>query len=147
MGAGSAGTVLANRLSENPNVRVLLLEAGGSENIISDIPVAYQSLQQTPMDWQYKTVPQEAACFGLKAKRSLWPRGKVMGGSSTLNALVYVRGAKSDYDNWVRNGAIGWSWEEVFPYFLKSEDNKDPSVAFNGKLTHKIPLPPYVQQS
>ena len=135
MGAGSAGTVLANRLSENPHVRVLLLEAGGSENIISDIPIAYQSLQMTPMDWQYKTVPQEAACFGLKNKRSLWPRGKVMGGSSTLNALMYVRGAKSDYDNWVRHGAIGWSWEEVFPYFLKSEDNKDPSVAHNGKLT------------
>lgn len=133
MGAGSAGSVLANRLSENPSVRVLLLEAGGSENIISDIPVAYQMLQQTPMDWQYKTVPQEASCFGLKSKRSLWPRGKVMGGSSTLNALLYVRGVKSDYDQWVRQGALGWSWEEVFPYFLKSEDNRDPSVAFNGK--------------
>ncbi len=68
VGAGSAGSVLANRLSEDPTVRVLLIEAGGSENIISDIPIAYQSLQQTPMDWAYQTEPQEAACFGLKER-------------------------------------------------------------------------------
>jgi len=68
VGAGSAGAVLAARLSENPSVNVLLLEAGGSENIISDIPLAYQSLQNTPMDWAYRTVPQEASCFGLKDK-------------------------------------------------------------------------------
>lgn len=68
VGAGSAGAVLANRLSEDPNNRVLLLEAGGSENMISDIPIAYQSLQQTPMDWGYQTEPQEAACFGHKEK-------------------------------------------------------------------------------
>ena len=133
MGAGTAGAVVANRLSEDPRVSVLLLEAGGSENIISDIPLAYQALQGTPVDWQYRTVPQEASCFGLREKRSKWPRGKVLGGSSTINAMIYTRGARSDYDNWVRDGAIGWSWEEVFPYFLKSEDNKDPSIAFNGK--------------
>lgn len=68
VGAGSAGAVMANRLSEDPTVRVLLLEAGGSENLISDIPIAYQSLQQTPMDWSYATEPQEAACFGHKEK-------------------------------------------------------------------------------
>lgn len=68
VGAGTAGTVLANRLSEDPSVRVLLLEAGGSENLVSDIPIAYQSLQQTPMDWAYATEPQEAACFGHKEK-------------------------------------------------------------------------------
>ena len=68
VGAGSAGAVMANRLSEDPTVRVLLLEAGGSENLISDIPIAYQSLQQTPMDWSYVTEPQEAACFGHKEK-------------------------------------------------------------------------------
>ena len=68
VGAGSAGAVVANRLSEDPTVRVLLLEAGGSENLISDIPIAYQTLQQTPMDWSYATEPQEAACFGHKEK-------------------------------------------------------------------------------
>ena len=134
VGAGTAGSVVASRLSEDPFVTVLLLEAGGSENIISDIPLAYQALQGTPVDWQYKTVPQEASCFGLREKRSKWPRGKVLGGSSTINAMVYTRGARSDYDNWVRDGAIGWSWEEVFPYFLKSEDNRDPSIAYNGML-------------
>lgn len=110
----------------------MLLEAGGSESIISDIPLAYQSLQQTPVDWGYRTVPQESSCFGLNEKRSKWPRGKVLGGCSTINAMIYTRGARSDYDNWVKNGAIGWSWEEVFPYFLKSEDNRDPSIAYNG---------------
>lgn len=70
MGAGSAGAVLASRLSEDPHVRVLLLEAGGSENIISDIPIAYQQLQRTPMDWQYVTEPQEAACFGMNQRVS-----------------------------------------------------------------------------
>lgn len=68
VGGGSAGSVLANRLSEDPYTRVLLLEAGGTENIITDIPLAYQSIQQTPMDWKYKTVPQKSACFGLKGK-------------------------------------------------------------------------------
>ena len=135
MGAGSAGSVLASRLSEDPSTRVLLLEAGSSENVVSDMPVAYQSLQQTPMDWKYKTVAQEAACFGLKGRQSLWPRGKVMGGSSTLNANLYVRGTRADYDQWSRDGAIGWSWKEVFPYFIKSEDNRDSSVAFNGEFT------------
>lgn len=134
MGAGSAGSVLASRLSEDPSTRVLLLEAGSSENVVSDMPVAYQSLQQTPMDWKYKTVAQEASCFGLKGRQSLWPRGKVMGGSSTLNANLYVRGTRNDYDQWSRDGAIGWSWKEVFPYFIKSEDNRDSSVAFNGKV-------------
>ncbi|XP_074605752.1 glucose dehydrogenase [FAD, quinone]-like [Brevipalpus obovatus] len=132
VGAGSAGAVLANRLSENPMVKVLLLEAGGSENIISDIPIAYQMLQHTPMDWSYLTEPQEASCFGLREKRSRWPRGRVLGGSSVLNVMLYVRGNRHDYDRWVKEGAIGWSWEEVFPYFLKSEDNHDPNFAYNG---------------
>lgn len=64
-----------------------------------------------------------------------WPRGKVLGGSSVLNYMLYIRGNKRDYDNWAKNGAYGWSWNEVFPYFLKSEDNTDPEMAFNGKRT------------
>lgn len=137
VGAGSAGSVLANRLSEDPRVKVLLLEAGGSENIISDIPIAYQMLQHTPMDWSYLTEPQESSCFGLKDKRSRWPRGRVLGGSSVMNVMLYVRGNRLDYENWVKNGAIGWSWEEVFPYFLKSEDNRDSNYAFNGNCPSK----------
>ncbi|XP_015785701.1 glucose dehydrogenase [FAD, quinone]-like isoform X1 [Tetranychus urticae] len=132
VGAGSAGSVLANRLSEDPRVKVLLLEAGGSENIISDIPIAYQMLQHTPMDWSYLTEPQESSCFGLKDKRSRWPRGRVLGGSSVINVMLYVRGNRLDYEQWVRNGAVGWSWEEVFPYFLKAEDNRDANIAYNG---------------
>ena len=119
-------------MTEDPLIKVLVLEAGGSESIISDIPLAYQSLQGTPVDWGYRTVPQEAACFALNEKRSKWPRGKVLGGCSTINAMIYTRGSPTDYDKWVREGAIGWSWEEVFPYFLKSEDNRDPSIAYNG---------------
>ncbi|UXI22343.1 POU domain protein CF1A [Sarcoptes scabiei] len=132
IGGGSAGTVLANRLSEDPTVTVLLLEAGGNENFISDIPLAYQSLQMTPLDWQYSTEPQKAACFGLRGKRSLWPRGKVLGGCSVLNVNLYVRGNRHDYDLWAQNGAYGWSWKEVFPYFLRSEDNQDRFYLRNG---------------
>ncbi|RWS28143.1 glucose dehydrogenase (acceptor)-like protein 3 [Leptotrombidium deliense] len=132
VGGGSAGAVMANRLSENPFWKVLLLEAGGSESILSDIPIAAATLQQTPLDWAYQTEPQEAACFGFINRRSRWPRGRVLGGSSVLNYMLYIRGNRRDYDNWVRQGAHGWSWAEVFPYFLKSEDNRDPSIASNG---------------
>ncbi len=132
VGAGSAGAVLANRLSEDPAIKVLLLEAGGSENIFSDIPIAAATLQLTPVDWGYKTEPQELSCFGLKGQQSNWPRGKVLGGSSVLNYMLYVRGNKRDYDLWAENGAYGWSWQDVLPYFIKSEDNQDPAVAANG---------------
>ncbi|XP_053203388.1 glucose dehydrogenase [FAD, quinone]-like [Panonychus citri] len=132
VGGGSAGAVLANRLSENPGWRVLLLEAGGSESILSDIPIAAATLQMTPIDWAYQTEPQEASCFGLINRRSRWPRGRVLGGSSVLNYMLYVRGNRRDYDTWAKIGAFGWSWEEVFPYFLKSEDNRDPSLVYNG---------------
>lgn len=92
MGAGSAGCVIANRLSSNPHVRVLLLEAGGSESVVSDIPQTVIMLQGTPIDWQYKTVPQKHACLGLKGRRSIWPRGKVLGGTSAINYMMYIRG-------------------------------------------------------
>lgn len=132
VGAGSAGAVVANRLSEDPTVKVLLLEAGGSENIFSDIPLAAATLQMTPIDWAYQTEPQSASCFGFVNRRSRWPRGRVLGGSSVLNYMLYVRGNKRDYDNWVEMGAYGWSWDDVLPYFIKSEDNRDPAVAGNG---------------
>lgn len=133
VGGGSAGAVMANRLSEDESVKVLLLEAGGSENLFSDIPIAAATLQMTPIDWAYQTEPQEASCFGLINRRSRWPRGRVLGGSSVLNYMLYIRGNSRDYDNWAQNlGAYGWSWDEVLPYFIKSEDNRDPTIASNG---------------
>lgn len=114
-------------------MKVLLLEAGGSESIFSDIPIAAATLQQTTLDWAYQTEPQTASCFGLVNQRSRWPRGKVLGGTSVLNYMIYIRGNKLDYDQWaVDAGAPEWSWKEVFPYFLKSEDNKDPKMWKNG---------------
>ncbi|CAA3006459.1 glucose dehydrogenase [FAD, quinone]-like [Olea europaea subsp. europaea] len=132
VGGGSAGAVMANRLSEDADKKVLLLEAGGSENILSDVPLAAATLQMTPIDWAYQTEPQEASCFGLVNRRSRWPRGRVLGGSSVLNYMLYIRGNKRDYNRWAAEGADGWSWPEVFPYFLKSEDNQDEHIASNG---------------
>ncbi|XP_067139595.1 glucose dehydrogenase [FAD, quinone]-like [Centruroides vittatus] len=132
VGGGSAGAVLANRLSEDKDVTVLLLEAGTNENYVTDIPVLAAFLQLSPLDWGYETVTQEASCFGLYERKSRWPRGKVLGGSSVLNYMLYVRGNRYDYDIWAANGATGWSWKDVYPYFLKSEDNRDPSVVRNG---------------
>lgn len=128
VGSGSAGSVLANRLSEHSGVSVLLLEAGGNENLISDIPIAYQLLQKSRLDWSYQTTPQKHACFGLSGRSSFWPRGKVLGGTSVLNVMLYTRGNPNDYDQWPE----GWKWADVFPYFLKSENNKDFDIATNG---------------
>lgn len=129
VGGGSAGCVLANRLSENPEWTVLLVEAGGEEGVLSDIPMMYGGLQLTPMDWQYKTEPLGPyACNAMKGTSSNWPRGKVIGGSSVLNAMLYIRGNRKDYDRWAELGNEGWSYDEVLPYFKKSEDTKIPSL-------------------
>ena len=118
VGAGSAGCVLAARLSEDPDVSVLLLEAGPpdlNENI--HVPLGYLKLAGTEVDWGYSTAP-EPNCNG---RRITLPRGKVLGGSSSINAMVYIRGNRRDYDAW---GASGWGWDDLFPYFLKAEDNE-----------------------
>jgi choline dehydrogenase-like flavoprotein len=121
VGAGSAGCVLANRLSEDPAVRVLLIEAGRRDrhpNI--KIPAAFAKQFQTKLDWDLATEP-EPHCDD----RSLYvPRGKGLGGSSSMNAMLYVRGNPLDYDGWAAAGAEGWGWDEVRPYFLKAEDNQ-----------------------
>ena len=123
VGAGSAGCVLANRLSENSNVTVLLLEAGGLDSKTEiEVPLAYPVLQLSEVDWQYTTVPQKAACLAMKDHKSRWPRGKVLGGTSSINALVYTRGNRADYDRWKKMGAEGWGYDDVLPYFKKSED-------------------------
>ncbi|XP_077528862.1 glucose dehydrogenase [FAD, quinone]-like [Haemaphysalis longicornis] len=133
VGGGSAGAVVASRLSEDPEVTVLLLEAGRLPNFFLDVPLLAAEIQQTKFDWAYRTVPQEAACFGLKNRQSLWPRGKVLGGSSVLNYMLYIRGNRRDYDRWEQQlGCKGWGWHSVLPYFMKSEDNRDPAVAYNG---------------
>ncbi|CAH1163193.1 unnamed protein product [Phaedon cochleariae] len=122
VGGGSAGAVLANRLSENPYWNVLLLEAGPDEISLTDMPLMFPTLQQTPFDWRYRTEPGEKYCLGLKDKRCNWPRGKVLGGCSVLNAMLYIRGNRRDYDRWESLGNPGWGYDDVLPYFKKSED-------------------------
>ncbi len=120
VGAGSAGCVLANRLSEDPSVRVLLLEAGGRDRSLKiKIPAAFPQQFHTKLDWDFATDPEPHV-----DGRSLFiPRGKALGGSSSMNAMLYVRGRPLDYDSWEAQGAPGWGYADVLPYFLKSEDN------------------------
>ncbi|XP_037932938.1 glucose dehydrogenase [FAD, quinone]-like [Teleopsis dalmanni] len=131
IGGGSAGAVVANRLSEVRNWTVLLLEAGGDETEISDVPALAGYLQLTDLDWKYQTTPSPTRqyCQAMKGDRCFWPRGKVLGGSSVLNAMVYVRGSKNDYNHWESLGNTGWGYEDVLKYFLKSEDVRNPYLA------------------
>ena len=121
VGAGSAGCVLANRLSADTRKRVLVLEAGGRDNWIwFHIPVGYLFAIGNPRaDWMFKTEPES----GLNGRALNYPRGKVIGGSSTINAMIYMRGQAGDYDHWRQLGLPGWSWDEVLPFFKKHEDN------------------------
>jgi choline dehydrogenase-like flavoprotein len=126
VGAGSAGCVLANRLSEDPDVQVLLLEAGPpdtNENI--HVPLGYLKLGGTEVDWDYHSAP-EHECGG---RRITLPRGRVLGGSSSINAMVYIRGNRLDYDEW---GVPGWSAAELLPYFIKAEDNERGASEWHG---------------
>ena len=119
VGSGSAGCVLAARLTEDPNVTVCLLEAGGSDrNLNVKIPAAFAKLFKTDRDWGYFSDPEP----GLMGRRLYMPRGKMIGGSSSMNAMLYVRGNRADYDGWAKDGAVGWSYDEVLPYFKKSEN-------------------------
>lgn len=129
VGAGSAGCVLANRLTERPDVSVLLIEAGGSDRAMNvRIPAAFSKLFKTKRDWDYGTEPEPHL-----AGRSLYiPRGKMLGGSSSMNAMIYIRGNRADYDGWAAHGAEGWGYADVLPYFKRAENNERGEDAFHG---------------
>ncbi|XP_015597064.1 glucose dehydrogenase [FAD, quinone] isoform X3 [Cephus cinctus] len=133
VGGGSAGSVVVNRLTENPEWNVLLLEAGGQETEITDVPILSLYLHKSKLDWKYRTQPQNSACQAMVDRRCCWTRGKVLGGSSVLNTMLYIRGNRRDFDQWESFGNPGWGFEDVLPYFKKSQDQRNPYLARNTK--------------
>ncbi|MGW8378312.1 GMC family oxidoreductase N-terminal domain-containing protein [Streptomyces sp. ODS28] len=129
VGAGSAGCVLAARLSEDPDVRVALIEAGGPDTAQEiHVPAAFPQLFKSGLDWDLDSEPEP----GLGGRRAYLPRGRMFGGCSSMNAMIYIRGNRADYDGWAASGATGWSYAEVLPYFRRAEDNERGEDAFHG---------------
>jgi choline dehydrogenase len=141
VGGGSAGSVLASRLSEDPSVRVLLLEAGPAEGPAAiSIPEAWPTLMGGEADWGYATVPQP----GLGGRVIPYPRGKVLGGSSSINGLVYLRGHRSAVDAWELAGAKGWGYEDLLPYYRRSEHTEGLDPSYRGTGGPMLPRVPTV---
>jgi choline dehydrogenase-like flavoprotein len=131
VGAGSAGCVLAARLSEDPAAEVVLIEAGPPDKAQEiHIPAAWLRLFKSGHDWDYASETEP----GLDRRRVYLPRGKMLGGSSSMNAMIYIRGARADYDGWARDGAKGWAYDDLLPYFRRSEANERGEDQFHGKL-------------
>ncbi|SUA53592.1 Alcohol dehydrogenase [acceptor] [Oligella urethralis] len=131
VGGGSAGCVLANRLSENGKHSVCLIEAGPADkNIWIHIPIGYgKTMFNKKLNWQFETEADPS----MNNRKFYWPRGKTLGGSSSINGLIYIRGQKEDYDHWAALGNKGWSWDECLPYFRKLENNDLPASETRGK--------------
>ncbi|MFD6064999.1 GMC family oxidoreductase [Rhodococcus wratislaviensis] len=137
VGGGTAGCIIAARLTEDPEVRVLLLEAGGSERRPEiENPGAWPSLAGSELDWNYATVPQKALGRTVPATR-----GKVLGGSGSINVMAHLRGHRVDYDSWAAEGAEGWDYDSVLPYFMRSEDVPDGDPRFRGRGGPLAPRP------
>ena len=129
VGSGSAGCVLAARLSEDPGVSVCLIEAGPPDTAQEiHVPAMFVLLFKSALDWDLLGEPEP----GLDGRRLYLPRGRMIGGSSSMNAMIYLRGNPLDYDDWAAGGAEGWSWAEVLPYFKRGEDNARGEAAFHG---------------
>lgn len=129
IGAGTAGCVVASRLSEDSSVSVLIIEAGPlDKDKNTKIPAAFSKTFKSEIDYGFETTPQEC----LNGRNLYLPRGKIVGGSSSINAMIYIRGNAADYDHWSKLGAEGWSFEEVLPYFKKSENQQDILSEFHG---------------
>ncbi|EDW06812.1 glucose dehydrogenase [FAD, quinone] [Drosophila mojavensis] len=140
VGAGAAGCTLAARLSENPNWTVYLIEAGGVENLMHMIPVLAPMLQLTASNWNYKSQPQRLACRGMNNHECALPRGKGLGGTSSINFMIYNRGNRRDFDAWAERGNHGWSYDEVLPYFLRSESAQLQGLEHSPYHNHSGPL-------
>ncbi|KAL9885056.1 glucose dehydrogenase [FAD, quinone] [Glossina fuscipes fuscipes] len=137
VGGGTAGCVLASRLSEVQQWSVLLLEAGGDEPLLADLPVLFPAFQRSPWDWKYRTEPSEHFCLAMQNQRCLWPRGKMLGGCSSINAMLYIRGNRKDYDRWAEIGNSGWNYDNVLHYFLKMEDFRVKGLELNPYHSQK----------